>query len=224
VRVTVLKSDDSVFHVQLIKLSHGNSGANARELAGDIRFAIVQYDSVLTLPSGFTITPGQKFRNQQVLVQIYVPVGRRIQLSNSVKDYSYFNIDPRRRHISWNDGHRYYEWDEELDEGNTYSWKGNTEYIMTPSGLVSTDRNTSEDNLKLDRRPGHKDSDNADDENQPGYSSPKHAKPNNGGYRYKGPGSQPEKKTTDSTPAKRTAMVAKPADCSACLLSALDKI
>ncbi|HEV9038649.1 MAG TPA: PspC domain-containing protein [Puia sp.] len=223
VRVNVLKSDDSAFHVQLIKLSHGNSGANARELATDIRFPVNQNDSILTLPRGFTITPGEKFRNQQVLVQIYVPVGRRIQLSRSVKDYNYFNIDPRRRHISWNDGHRYYEWDEDLDEGNTYNWNSNTEYVMTPGGLVRTDRNTDEDNQKLDRRPNHKNNDNAD-EDEPGYSSPKSARPNNGGYRYKGPGSQPEKKTTDSTPAKRTAMTAKPADCSTCLLSALDNI
>jgi phage shock protein PspC (stress-responsive transcriptional regulator) len=223
VRVNVLKSEDSVFHVHLVKMSHGTSGANARELAGDIRFPIAQYDSVLSLPRGFTITPGQKFRNQQVLVQIYVPIGRRIQLSNSVKDYNYFNIDPRRRHISWNNGNRYYEWDEDLDEENSYSWRGNTEYVMTDGGLVRTDRNNSEDNQKLDRRPNRRNNDDGGDEDEPGYNSPKPAKPNNG-YRYKGPGSQPEKKTTDTVPAKRTAMVVRPADCGSCLLSDLNNI
>jgi hypothetical protein len=229
VRVNVMKSDDSAFHVQLIKLSHGNSGANARELAGNIRFPIAQNDSVLTLPSGFTITPGEKFRNQQVLVQIYVPLGRRIQLGSAVKDYNWFNIDPRRRHISWNDGRYHYEWDEDIDEGSIYNWKSDVEYVMTPGGLVRTDRNTLEDQKK-DRRPNHNNDNNADEDDGPGYSSPKPAKPNKDGYRYKGPGSQPEKKSPDSTSVKRTAMVERSAigersaEYCACVLSVLENI
>ena len=222
IRVTVMRSDDSAYHVQVIKLSHGNSGANARELAGDIRFPIAQYDSILTLPNGFTITPGEKFRNQQVLVQIYVPVGRRIQLGRAVKDYNWFNIDPRRRHLSWSDGNRHYEWDEDLDNQDTYGWTSDVEYVMTPTGLVRTDRNTMDDQ-KSDGRPNHRNNDNADDE--PGYSSPKPpAKPGNGGYRYKGPGAQPEKKPSDTTSIKRTAMISGPVDFGTRLLSDLNNI
>ncbi|HVS97100.1 MAG TPA: PspC domain-containing protein [Puia sp.] len=227
VKVNVLKSDDSAYHVRLIKLSHGKSGANARQLAGEIRFPITQSDSVLTLPEGFTITPGEKFRNQQVLVEIYVPLGKRIQLGSAVKDYNWFNIDPRRRHISWNDGRRYYEWDEDFDDlGNSYYWNSNVEYLMTPNGLTRTDENTYEMNRNKDRRPGRTNNDNSDENNdeKPGYSAPKNGKHDSGGYRYRGPGSQPQKKAADTTAAKRTAMVAKPADCNSCLLSDLNKI
>jgi len=230
VKVNVLRSDDSAYHVRLIKLSHGNSGPNARQLASEIRFPVNQADSVLTLPEGFTITPGEKFRNQQVLVEIYVPLGKRIQLGSAVKDYNWFNIDPRRRHLSWSDGRRYYEWDEDYDDpGNTFYWRSNVEYLMTPNGLLRTDRDTYENNGSGDRAPDrtNNDGDNNDNEN-PGYSAPKHSKHDSGGYRYKGPGSRPEKspqkKTADSTSVKRTAMIAKPADCSTCLLSALDNI
>ncbi|HXB94012.1 MAG TPA: PspC domain-containing protein [Puia sp.] len=226
VRVSVQKSDDSAFHVRLIKLSHGSSGLNARELASDIRFPINQSDSVLNLPAGFMITPGEKFRNQQVLVEIYVPVGRRIQLAPAVKDYNWFNIDPRRRHISWSDNKYHYEWDEDIDEGNSYSWSSDVEYIMTAGGLERTDHKAYEGHQNKDRRPDQRQNDDGDDhEDDPGYKAPAPtpAKPG-GGYRYKGPGSQPEKKTSDSTPAKRTAMVNIPADCSTCLLSALGRI
>jgi phage shock protein PspC (stress-responsive transcriptional regulator) len=222
VRVNVLKSEDSAFHVQLIKLSHGTSGANARELAADIRFPMVQNDSVLTLPRGFAITPGEKFRNQQVLVQIYVPVGRKIQLSNSVKDYNYFNIDPRRRHISWNRGNRYYEWDEDLEDENAYSWQGDVEYVMTATGLSRTDRNTLEDQNN-DNRPSERGKNNSDNEDPRGYIKPK-STPDNERYHYKGPGSQPEKKTIDTTSARKTAMLTRPADCGICLLSDLENI
>lgn len=222
VRVNVLKSDDSAYHVQLIKLSHGNSGANARELSADIRFPIMQNDSVLTLPKGFTITPGEKFRNQQVLVLIYVPLGRKIQLSSAVKDYNYFNIDPRRGHISWNRGNRYHEWDEDFDDENAYSWQGDVEYVMTATGLSRTDRNTLEDQNN-DNRPNQRSKNNSDNEDPRGYVKPK-STPDNERYHYKGPGSQPEKKAVDTVPAKRTAMLTKPSDCSICLLSDLGNI
>lgn len=205
VRVNVLKSDDSAYHVQLIKLSHGSSGPKARQLASDIRFPVSQTDSILSLPEGFTITPGEKFRNQQVLVEIYVPVGKRILLGPGVKDYNWFNIDPRRRHITWSDHNYHYEWDEDIDEGNSYSWNSNVEYVMTQDGLIRTDRKTYDN-----------------DEDNPGNTTPKGSKHNNGGYRYKGP-VNPEKKASDSTPVKRTAMVIRPA-CNTCLLSALGNI
>ena len=224
VKVNVLRSDDSVFHVKLIKLSHGNSGPNARQLASDIRFPVSQSDSVLTLPEGFMITPGEKFRNQQVLVEIYVPLGKRIQLGSAVKDYNWFNIDPRRRHISWNDRNFHYEGDEDIDQDNSYYWNSNVEYLMTPNGLLRTDRNTYEDRQYRDSRPNRKENNNDDYNDNPGQTTPKHSKPDSGGYRYKGPGGRPEKKASDSTPVKRTAMASKPADCSICLLSALDRI
>jgi phage shock protein PspC (stress-responsive transcriptional regulator) len=222
IRVRVLKSDDSSYHVSLVKVSRGSSGAMARDLAADIRFPVSQQDSLLNLPQGFTLARGDKFRNQQVLVLVSVPVGKRIQISSSVEDYTWFNIDPNRRHLHWDDEDNWnHDWDEDVPNTNSYPWTGNVEYRMTPSGLVRTDKNYNgqdEDHGRKYEEHKKKDQDDNDDnDDDPGYKSkkPAPAKPDNGGYRYKGPGSQ----NTDTPVVKKTAMVAKPE--AANLLSAL---
>lgn len=216
VRVRVLKSDDSAYHVNLVKLSRGSSGASARELASEIRFRVDQQDSLLNLPQGFAIARGDKFRNQRVLVQIFVPVGKRIQIGSSVEDYKWFSINPGRRHIHWDDGDHDEDWnvnwDDDLSDANSYPWIGNVEYRMTATGLVRTDKKSvSRDENKNYKNEDHNRKDKNDDENDdddPGYKSskpapaPAPAKPDNGGYRYKGPGSH----SPDSPAAKKTAM------------------
>src|SRR5258708_18207660 len=102
VRVRGLKSEDSAYHVQLIKISRGSNAAKARETANRIEFPIHQNDSILSLPQGFAISGHQKFRNQQVLVEVAVPVGKRILVNRSIEDYHWFNINPNNRHIRCN--------------------------------------------------------------------------------------------------------------------------
>jgi phage shock protein PspC (stress-responsive transcriptional regulator) len=228
VRVRVLKSDDSAYHVTLVKLSRGSSGAMARELASEIRFTIDQQDSMLNLPQGFAIARGDKFRNQRVLVQIAVPVGKRIQIGSSVDDYKWFSINPGRRHIHWDDGDHDEDWsvnwDDDISDANSYPWTANVEYRMTNTGLVRTDKkgvsNDENKSYKHEDR-SRKDKNDDDDDDDPGYKSskpaPAPAKPDNGGYRYKGPGSH----SADSPAVRKTAMRMKP---EANLLNVLDKV
>ena len=68
VRVNIVKSKDSAYHVHRLKFSHGNTQAQAQELARRITFDISQQDSVLLLPRAFAISKDDKFRNQQLLV------------------------------------------------------------------------------------------------------------------------------------------------------------
>jgi hypothetical protein len=89
-----------------------------------------QEGNTLTLAPGFAISKNDKFRNQQVLVVIEVPVGKRIELDKSIDHYDWFNIEANRRN-GLN-----IQWDERWD--NTYSWDNNVEYIMTPEGLKKT--------------------------------------------------------------------------------------
>ena len=101
-----------------------------RDLAGRINFNITQQDSLVILPKGFAITKDEKFRNQQVLVVVEVPVGKRIELDHSVNDFNWFSVNFNRRrgfNIEWDDS-----WD------YTYDWNTDTEYVMTESGLEST--------------------------------------------------------------------------------------
>jgi len=213
VRVRILKSEDSSYHVNLIKLSRGSNSNNARELANNIQFTAYQTDSTLHLPYGFSIAHGDKFRNQQVLVEVSVPVSKRILVSSSVDDYHWFNIHPGRRHIHWDDGKDWnLELDEDIDDNDAYPFSTNVEYVMTSSGLNRTDRRSYNDEDRNSRTRHHKDQNDDEDDDQPEYKSKSKSNDTNGGgsYRYKSPAAPaapaaPAKK--DSVGVKRTAMV-----------------
>jgi phage shock protein PspC (stress-responsive transcriptional regulator) len=206
VRVKLLKSDDSAYHVNLIKISRGSSAALAKESAGEIRFPITQNDSIVNLPAGFDIARTGRWRNQKVLVEISVPIGRHIMVSPSVDDYTWFNMSPNRSHIHWYSHGRNWsrEWDDEFDDEDTYPWNSGVDYVMTPTGLVRADgKNAHQKSI-------NKDEDDNDDD-QPEYKSDKkQSKPDTGGYRYKGPA------------PKKTAMTDRSGDC--CMLSAISHI
>jgi hypothetical protein len=137
----------------------------------------------LYLPQGFAITPHQKFRNQQVLVVIEIPVGKRIYIDRSVEDYHWFSININRRHRGWN-----IDWNDQWDDA--YSWSSNVDYIMTNDGIERADKKTSQ-------------SDEGDDENKNQQSENK--------YRYKAkPDSVKHKKTQDTIKAKITAEIKEP--------------
>jgi len=226
VRVRLLKSDDSGYHVNLVKLSRGSDSRSASELANNIQFHAWQTDSTLHLPYGFSIARGDKFRNQQVLVEVSVPVGKRILVSSSVDDYHWFNIRPGRRHIHWDDGKDWnLELDEDIDDHDSYSYSTNVEYLMTATGLSRTDRRSYDDNDKSRKR--RRSDANDDDDDQPEYKSKPKPNDNNGGggYRYKSPDAPtpaPAPAKKDSAGGKRTAMIVCPGEFR--LLSALGRV
>ncbi len=130
VRVNVVKSKDSLFHVYTVRFSRSNTNEKARELAQKIHFPLEQQDSLIQMPRGFAITRFDKFRNQQVLVVVEVPVGKRIELDESLNDFDWFTINTNRRrgfNVTWDS-----DWDD------SYSWDDNVEYIMTREGLKRT--------------------------------------------------------------------------------------
>lgn len=201
VRVNLLKSSDSDYHVQLVKFSHGNNSGVARELAGKVRFSVSQRDSILSLANGFAIIRGERFRNQQVLVNVSIPVGKRIFVNSNVDDYRWFTINVNNRHIRWNK--RYNDdwvdedgWD--TDNSNSYSWTSNTEYIMTANGLERAGRKSTD----ADARKKNDKDDDQEEYKEP--QKPQTVAPDNGGYRYKRP-VEPAKPATDTARIKRTA-------------------
>ena len=112
----------------------------AEQVASKINFVATQHDSILLLPKGFAISQQEKFRNQQVLVIVEIPVGKKIEVDRSVDFYRWFNINMNHRrgwNIDWND-----------DWNDSYSWDDNVEYLMTNDGLENTHkvREGDEDN------------------------------------------------------------------------------
>jgi phage shock protein PspC (stress-responsive transcriptional regulator) len=164
VRVDIVKSKDSAWHLHREKLSRGNNSTEARDLASQIDFPIEQTDSLLILSRGFAITPKQQFRNQQVLVVIEMPVGKRILLKSNLDDYKWFNINSRR----WRNNGINIDFDDDSDNGYPNSWDTEVEYIMTVNGLERTNKNfkdsdEGEDQKKKfeqDSNPKKKDSSN----------------------------------------------------------------
>jgi phage shock protein PspC (stress-responsive transcriptional regulator) len=209
VRVNLLKSPDSDYHVQLVKFSHGNNAHTAKELAEQVRFTTRQTDSLLYLPRAFPILRGQKFRNQQVLVNVSIPVGKRIFVNSNVDDYNWFSINlNNNRHIRWNNRHNDDDdWSLNIDgwdnnDGNSYSWTSNTEYIMTADGLVRTDRKNREVEERREQ-PGKPERMEQEEEKE----QPEKPAPDNGGYRYKRPAEPARPKViTDTVKIKSTAM------------------
>ena len=222
VRVNLTKSEDSSYHVRLFKFSHGSNGSMARTLAQQIQFPIRQTDSVLYLPHGFTVNHEQKFRNQQVLVVVSIPVGKRILVSHSIDQYDWFNVDVRNRNIHWNrkkhhdDDDWVRDWDDDIVVGNQYGWNRDEEYVMTNDGLVRTDKRKVYD----DHSRQNKDDDDDDDRNKQDEKK-NDAKPSgeDPGYRYPGPKSNRPAATVDS--AKKTAALHATTDAHLYLLSAL---
>ncbi len=137
VRLKIVRSKDSLYHVYQLKLARGSSPAIAEETASQLSFPIKQNDSLLILPRGFTISRESKFRNQQVLVVIEVPAGKAIRIDRSLNRYNWFSINTGRN--GFNDN--FDDWD------NSYSWMSDTWYVMGEKGL---DRMYKDDDERQD--------------------------------------------------------------------------
>ncbi|MBS1665800.1 MAG: PspC domain-containing protein [Bacteroidetes bacterium] len=199
VKLKIVQSKDTAFHVHRIKLSRGYTTAQARELANKISFDVTQQDSLLLLPRGFGVGQHEKFRNQQVLLIVEVPVGKKIEMSNDINNYSWFNFHMRGPH-----GFGYVNDDDEFDDwSDSYSWRAGIEYIMTKNGLKRTDNRSDEDN----------NDDNEEFNNKP--TPPASPAGNEKGYRYKGyadstkikNSKEPVKKIDNGSPQKPIASI-----------------
>ena len=197
VRVNVVKSKDNDFHITKLRLSRGNTPELARTLAERISFDVQQKDSLILLPQGFPVSRDDRFRNQQVLIVIEVPVGKRIQLDRGIEDYDYFTINyNRRKGLN-------VEFREEFN--NTFLWDGGIDYTMTPEeGLVKTS-SLDKDELKNGRYKVIEEKRIGEDNGSNDYndtttsSSDNNNKPANGaGYRYKGKTDSATNKVIDS--------------------------
>lgn len=139
IRVNIVKSTDSVFHVARMKFSRGRNPDDARNLAEKVKFNIEQKDSALILPQRFAVSINEKWRNQQVLVVIAVPEGKRFLLDRRIHDYNWFNVRFDSRHYG-----------DDFDNWNDYWVESGVEYIMSPDGPKRV-RDLDPDELKRGR-------------------------------------------------------------------------
>jgi phage shock protein PspC (stress-responsive transcriptional regulator) len=159
IRIKVERSDDSSFHAYMVKFARANTPTQAEANAEKISLAVEQKDSVLYLAEGFAITKESKFRNQQIMVVIEVPVGKQIRIDDNTESYDWFTVSTRYK---GRDRGLRVDWDDNW--GSNYGYRTDVWYTMTASGLERTDKKS--------------DDWNADQETEEDRS-------NNEGYRYK---------------------------------------
>ncbi len=142
IRLRITKSPTDSFRVFLVKMANGDSKAQAGRLASRINFNITQNDSVLALDKGIAITRQDKFRNQQVIVTLSVPVGKRIFINENVSWSNNVRVNMGRDNDNW-------DWENNM-ETESLNWRHNVEYVMTPKGLERADNLKDEDNSEND--------------------------------------------------------------------------
>ena len=126
INIRLIKSNDQNFHVTTVKKARSSSPREAERIAEMISFPISQTDSILTLPIAFPITTKNKFRNQQVSVQIEVPIGKEIFISDRANNLQSYSVRGNSQGFT-------FDWDN--DNGYNYMWTSGSWYIMTERGI-----------------------------------------------------------------------------------------
>ena len=123
--VRIVKSPSDSFRVTMIRLASGRSRVISETNAAAIKFGGVQKDSILQLERGIAINKTDKFRNQRIILTVYVPVGKHIKIDRSV---AWFN----NVHLGgpWNNNN---DWDFSYDDQD-FDWSANVEYEMKADG------------------------------------------------------------------------------------------
>ncbi len=127
VDVRIVKSPNDSFKVTVIRMATGRSRNIAENNAALIQYSGAQKDSVLLMDKGIAINKTDKFRNQRVVMTIYVPAGKRIKVDKSISWFNnvHFGSD---RNDDW-----FYDSDDYASD-----WKTGVEYIMNADGRLYT--------------------------------------------------------------------------------------
>ena len=135
--IHIMKSPNDSFRVTMMKMVSGSSRRYADTLANIMKYDAYQKDSLLVLDRGIPITRKDKFRNQEVIITVYVPVGKQIRVDRNVGWGDWV-------HFGWNNNNDW-EWNVEFD-GIEHGWDENVDYIMKADGLYTLDGTPADEN------------------------------------------------------------------------------
>jgi phage shock protein PspC (stress-responsive transcriptional regulator) len=127
--VEIVKATNDSFRVTMKKAARGNTRTEANNLANLIEFNVEQKDTVLQLEKGIAINKVDKFRNQAVIITVYVPVGKQIRINRGIGWPVHFGNG------NWDRGwdNDYYDWNGEED----IRWQSDVDYVMKADGLYT---------------------------------------------------------------------------------------
>lgn len=87
ISLQIVESKDSLFYVTTMASAMAQNLKLAKANAEALSYTVTQNDSVLFLPEFFSVPIEQGFRNQSVVVEIAVPAGKKIELSESLDNF-----------------------------------------------------------------------------------------------------------------------------------------
>ena len=129
VYVEIAKSPNDSFQVTMKKTARGYIRTEANDLASRIQFNVTQKDSVLLLEKGIAINKTDKFRNQMVIITVYVPVGKQVRINKGIGWPVHFGSG------RWDN-----DWDNDIyDSEEDIRWQSDVDYIMKADGLFTLD-------------------------------------------------------------------------------------
>ncbi len=130
VNIEIERSTTDSFQVTIKKMSRGYDRQDANTLANLIKFNALQQDSILLLDKGIAINKVDKFRNQMVVITVYVPVGKQIKVSSNVES----------GHVHFGAGNWNNDWENDYYDGDqSIKWQSDVDYIMKADGLYTLD-------------------------------------------------------------------------------------
>jgi phage shock protein PspC (stress-responsive transcriptional regulator) len=137
VRIRVSRSTDSLYRLKIFKAARGESSMEAEETAEKIVFQPLQEDSVIYLPKGFAIAAADKFRNQQVIVVIEVPMGKTIRIDGSTEWFDFFDLKGKKNGLQFNFN---YEFNDQFFPFEYDRWYRMNTYGLDRLGLTPEER------------------------------------------------------------------------------------
>lgn len=168
VSIKIIKSTNDSFRVTLIKMANGNTRRSADTLARLMSFNVTQRDSLLLLDKGIAITKEDKFRNQRVIITVYIPVGKQVRVNKNVGWNNSIHFSG-----PWNDHNNDLDIDDE-ERG----WQPDVNYVMRADGLYTLNGKPADEWKNGDRN--NRKGDNGDNEED----TTKKIDNKGGGYRY----------------------------------------
>lgn len=136
IKLRLEKSEDSSYHVNIYKYSAGRNRADAEMRAGKILFKTSFQDSVLNVGSGISIDRESKFRGQQVVLEIQVPVGKKIRFDESMAEKLHpFSIRTSDNH-GWKRNWNRRNWNVDFDFDEYFDWDVDVDYTMGSDGRL----------------------------------------------------------------------------------------
>ena len=128
IELRIKTSSDTLFHVKTIYSSFDSKYKGAKANLKEFDFKLEQNDSVLSIPQFFKTPIEQGYRKQFVVVEIFVPSGSKLEVSQELEDYQQrISSQAMRRRYGRDYGYR-----------NSLEWNFNEEYLLEGETLTET--------------------------------------------------------------------------------------